>query len=290
MVSLQTIRIITKGYWPLPEFSKINFCGKWLKLTLVKKGEKQAKYGIKQAKIWQKEQKSAIKLKNIPIILEASITKALPKKLIATVGGKRHILSRWIGGLYSNLNPRSLSHLRFFYDSIAPIYRYHVEPERKHQLAAFVDFIPAGSRVLDASAGDCTFAKAAGKKFITTNADISKNMLALAGKKIKKQNKFVASASKLPFANRSFDALVHTFSNIHSLDRKKFFLEFWRVLKPHGILLYHPVKSPGEQWPKNFVEKTISALHSAGFSSVQRISTESKGKKKTTLVFYLAKK
>ncbi len=287
---MANFRIVTHGYWPLPMFSSINLAGKWRKVAIIEKGEKQAKYGIKQLKIGQKAQKSAIKLKNSPIILESSITKALPKKLIAMVGSSRFILSRWIGGIYSNINPRSLSHLRFFYDSIAPIYKYHVEPERKHQLAAFVNFIPPKAKVLDASAGDCSFAIVAKNKLDVHCSDISGGMLALSGGRIKKSKKFVASASKLPFASSSFDAVVHTFSNIHSLDRKKFFLEFFRVLKSSGTLLYHPVKSPGEQWPENFVEKTIHALKLAGFSSVQRISAESKGGKKTALVFYLAKK
>ena len=284
------ITIITKGYWPLPKFAKINFDGKWHKLEAIELGEKQAKYAIKPLKMGIKLQKRGVKSGKHPIILESSITKALPKKLVIFVGNHRFILSRWIGGIYSNINPRSLSHLKFFYDSIAPIYKYHVEPERKHQLAAFVDFIPPKAKVLDASAGDCSFAIVAKNKLDVYCSDISKGMLALSGSKISEKRKFVASASKLPFASSSFDALVHTFSNIHSLDRKRFFAEFARVLKPNGLLLYHPVKSPGEQWQKNFVEKTIAALHSAGFSAVNRISTESKGKKKTTLVFYLAHK
>jgi len=281
VVRLQTIGIITKGYWPLPDFASANISGKWQKMMAVKKEEKSAEYSIKS-------DKTSRKTKSFPIILEASITKALPKKIIATIGSRRFVLSRWIGGIYSNLNPHNLSHLRFFYDSIAPIYCYHVEPERKSQLAAFLEFIPANAKILDASAGNCSLAIVAGKKYDFTNADISKGMLSLSGKKISKNKKVVASASKLPFANSSFDCVVHTFSNIHSLDRKKFFLEFFRVLKPNGTLLYHPVKSPGGQWQKNFVEKTIAVLHKAGFSLVRRISTESKGKKKTTLVFYLA--
>jgi ubiquinone/menaquinone biosynthesis C-methylase UbiE len=272
------IRISTPGYWPLPKFAKINFGGKWLALKPLKLGEKEAEYSIAAAK------------SPSFVTLESSITKALPKKLIMRSGKKRISLSRWIGGIYSNISPRSLSQLRLFYDSIAPIYKFHVEPERKHQLAAFLEFIPLHAKTLDASAGDCTLAIAAGKGYDFTCADISEGMLSLAGNKMKKSKKIVASASKLPFQNSSFDCVVHTFSNIHSLDRNKFFREFHRVLTPGGVLLYHPVKSPGEQWPKNFVEKTMAALHSAGFADARRVSTESKGKKKTTLVFYLARK
>lgn len=273
------ILIRTPGYWPLPKFRRISFGGKWAKLAAKTLGEKSAEYA------------AAAPSKRGIIVMESSITKALPKKIIALFGRKRAVLSRWIGGIYSSANPRNISHLRLFYNSIAPIYNYHVEPERKHQLAAFVDFIPAGSSVLDASAGDCMFARAAKNKFDLYCSDLSEGMLNLRDKKqIPPRKTAVASASNLPFPAHSFDAVVHTFSNIHSLDRKKFFREFFRVLKVGGALLYHPVKSPGEQWPKDFVEKSIAALRFAGFSDVRRVSTESKGKKKTALVFYLAKK
>ena len=64
-----------------------------------------------------------------------------------------------------------------------------------------------------------------------------------------------------------------------------------RVLRPGGILLYHPVKAPGEQWPKNFEEKVRVAMRKAGFMHIERRAVESLGKKKkTTLVVYLADK
>jgi len=213
----------------------------------------------------------------------------LPKKIILFSGRQRVVLSRWLGGIYSNANPRSISQMRSFYNAIAPIYKFHVEPERKFQLAAFLPFLPPEGRVLDASAGDCTFAKVAGKKFDVWCSDISEKMLALRPKTFSKNKVFVASASRLPFKPSSFDAIVHTFSNIHCLDRK-FFAEFFRLLAPGGILLYHPVKGAGEQWPKNFVSKTFFALRSSGFSQISRKSAESLGRKKSTLIFYLARK
>ena len=276
------IHIITKGYWPLPRFVKM-WDGEWNELT----EKHRAENGKSVACSIDGHMKDS-KL----IIIEAEITKALPKKIIATIGGsrpRRFVLSRWMGGIYSNANGRNLGQLRAFYDAIAPIYRYHVEPEREGQLAALVPFIPAGSRVLDASAGDCTFAKSAEERRMGLEIwcnDISEKMLGLRGAGIADSRISIGSASGLKFPARSFDAVVHTFSNIHSLD-KRFFRSFNRVLRPGGLLLYHPVKAPGEQWPKDFPARVEKELVNAGFERVERKSVESLGKrKKTTLVFY----
>ncbi len=282
-MGVRRIRIITKGYWPLPKFVKVWQAG-WKKLKAAKMKEKEAEYSFDGL---------TGQTKTHPfIILESRITKALPKKIIVFVEPhhSRFVLSRWMGGIYSNVNGRRLNQLRAFYDAIAPIYRYHVEPEREKQLEAFVHLIPAGSRVLDASAGDCRFAKAAGRKLDVWCNDISKKMLELRDRKaIPASHISVSSASNLPFPSSSFDAVVHTFSNVHSLDKKLFF-EFHRVMRAGGVLLYHPVKAPGEQWPKEFVAKVERAMRAAGFGRVERKAVESLGKKKTTLVCYLAYK
>ena len=281
-----TIHILTKGYWPLPRFVKM-WNGKWYEIS-----ENHREENGKSVVCSSFGNDKYSKL----VIIEAEITKALPKKIIATIGGphpRRFVLSRWMGGIYSNASGRNLGQLREFYDAIAPIYKYHVEPERAGQLAALVPFIPPGSTVLDASAGDCTFAKAAEEQKtgleICCN-DISEKMLGLRGAGIPPSRISVGSASRLKFPAASFDAVVHTFSNIHSLD-KKFFRSFNRVLRPGGLLLYHPVKAPGEQWPKDFPHQVESAMKKAGFAHVDRKTVESFGKrKKTTLVFYLARK
>lgn len=286
-MGVRRIRVITPGYWPLPKFVKL-WQGGWKKLKDAKMKEKEAEYSFDRSTT----RASAHSF----VILESKITKALPKKIIVSIWQAGHdgahptrlVLSRWMGGIYSNANGRRLNQLRAFYDAIAPIYRYHVEPEREKQLEAFVHLIPAGSKVLDASAGDCRFAKAAGRKLDVWCNDISEEMLNLRDKKAIPASRIsVSSASRLPYPASSFDAVVHTFSNVHSLD-KKFFRSFHRVLRPGGLLLYHPVKAPGEQWPKDFSGKVERALRGAGFVSVERKAVESLGKKKTTLVAYLA--
>ncbi len=277
---MRSIRIATKGYWPLPRFSRIH-SGGWARLEAKALGPKEADYAFSSRR----------PLSPAMIILEAEITHALPKKIIASAGRRRFVLSRWIGGLYSNANGRSLSSLRAFYDAIAPRYRYHVEPERLRQLSALADalrpLLPPGARILDASAGDCTFVRAASPGFEVWCNDISPKMLALRPKSVPPSRVFVSSASRLPFPPSSFDALIHTFSNSHSLDRR-FFGSFFRVLKAGAPLLYHPVKAPGEQWPKDFPQKTFASLHAAGFQRAARHVAHSTGKKSSTLVFYIA--
>lgn len=223
------------------------------------------------------------------MILESRICKALPKKLICTLNSRRYILSRFIGGLYCTKST-SLKAQKQLYDSIAQIYQFHADTNRVVQLKEFLPFLKKGSRVLDASAGDCRFAKAARGRFNLYCSDISKNMLNLRPKGlIQKDHIAVCSASNLPFQHSFFDAVVHTFSNQYAWD-KRFFKEFLRVLKPHGILLYHPVKSAGEQWPKDHFQKIQADLKAAGYVQIQKRSVYCKGKKKTTLVFFLAQK
>ncbi len=282
---MSSIIIRTPGYWPLPKFVKLHDGKKWMKLKANKLEEKEGEY----------ETPSAIPpiSPSSILILETSITKALPKKIHLYLGKRRFVLSRWIGGLYSNLkSSSSQTKVRAFYDAIAPLYTYHVEPGRANQLAVFLDFIPPHAKVLDASAGDCTFAKAASKTRPDLEvwcSDISKGMLGLGKNIVPTSHLVISSASRLPFPAHSFDALLHSFSNLHPSDRK-FFLSFARVLKKNGLLLYHPVKAPGEQWPKDMEKKTKKALLGAGFLSVEKTTAHSAGPKHSTLVFYRAHK
>ncbi|MDE1798225.1 MAG: methyltransferase domain-containing protein, partial [Candidatus Micrarchaeota archaeon] len=193
-------------------------------------------------------------------------------------------------GLYSNCPPASISQVRLFYQAIAPAYRRHVEPSRAHQLAAFVPLFAPGSRVLDASCGDGTFAKMAGKKLKVWCNDLSPAMLALIPRRLAPPSRrSVSSASRLPHPAASFDGVLHSFSNLHSFDRRAF-ASFFRVLRNGGLLAYHPVKAPGERWPPHFHARTLAALRKAGFHSVESKWLESAGKKKTRLRVYLARK
>ncbi len=296
---MPSLLIRTPGYWPLPEFVQFHDGKKWMKLKAGKKmGEKEAEYKAREAVLAPISNSSFF-------VLEASITKALPKKIHLHMGRRRFVLSRWIGGLYSNLRSGSSQRaVRSFYDSIAARYRRHVEPGRDKQLLALAKELdnalqnragapapgrPPKAKILDVSAGDCTFAKVSRGRFDVFCLDISQKMLALGAKAVPKNRRFVSSASRPPFPLSSFDAVVHTFSNLHPSDRK-FFRSFHRVLKPGGLLLYHPVKAPGEQWPKAMAEKTEAALRLAGFSSAEKKSVQAAGKKRSTLAFYMARK
>jgi len=286
------IHIRTPGYWPLPKFVSIYDGAEWQALSPIKLGEKEGEY----------EGEGPARADRSPpdfFILEAAITKALPKKIHLQIGAqkRRIVLSRWIGGLYSNLrSSASQKEVRSFYDAIASRYKYHVEPGRDKQLlalaTALAPLLPKNAKVLDASAGDCTFAKAAkeaGLDFEVFCSDISPEMLELRDKTIVPASRIaVAPASRLPYPASSFDAVVHTYSNIHPSD-KKMFRSFLRVLKEGGLLLYHPVKAPGEQWPKKFEEKVGKSMRAAGFATVERRIAHAKGaRRQTMLTFYVA--
>ena len=290
---MPSIRILTPGYWPLPKFVSLHAGKKWMKLKAKKLEEKEAEYEIRETA------RSSSGL----FILEAEITKALPKKIHIFLGRHRLVLSRWIGGLYSNLRSSSSQRaVRSFYDAISSRYSCHVEPGRASQLAVFLAYMPRASKVLDASAGDCAFAKEAARQRPDLDvwcSDISGGMLELGGEPapgprgrpvaVPIARRFVSSASRLPFPPSSFDVVLHSFSNLHPSDRK-FFCSFARVLKTGGLLIYHPVKAPGEQWPKEMEAKTKQALLASGFSCAERKSASCTGPKHSTLVFYRAAK
>ncbi|HQT44522.1 MAG TPA: hypothetical protein PLO51_00950, partial [Candidatus Micrarchaeota archaeon] len=113
--------IFTRGYWPLPSFNYIYFSGKWRPAGGKKITEKM----------------SGLQLPASPkglVILEAKIGKALSKKIYLQAGrGKKNLLSRWFGGLYSNADTRSPRQVMEYYDAIASRYEFNTEPEREKQ-------------------------------------------------------------------------------------------------------------------------------------------------------------
>ncbi len=291
--------IFTKGYWPLPRFTDIYFSGRWRPAGGKKINEKM----------------SGLPLSSNPtglVILEAKIGKALSKKIYLQSGGKKILLSRWFGGLYSNADTRSPRQVMEYYDAIASRYEFNTEPEREKQLETIAihakSSLPAHAKILDASAGRCLFAKVAGKHGMdVTSMDISRNMLGIgkdtdpkagnAGTKTmyagaKSRNygsKVQGSIMSPPFSEGEFDCVVHLFSNLLSYDRKAF-PKFHKILKHGGILVYLPVKSPGEQWLLNWREKTMARLAACGFEKIEKISLPSIGKKKSVLTFIQARK
>lgn len=291
------ISFLTKGYWPLPPLQNVYLGGKWEKLTNAKTtagNEKITKFTvishnfsglvIAEAKLGKALSKK--------IYLLAGNNKTAGKKTIAgknkIAGNKKILLSRWIGGLYSNCSTRKVNEVRELYNAIASRYSHHTEPERKSQLSTIASTLPKNSLVLDASAGTCLFAQAAKKYCLRVLCmDLSHKML--AQRKNKKEYAIVSSAAKAPFPPSSFDAIVHLFSNLLPYD-KTLFPKFRTLLRPHGMLLYHPVKSPGEQWLPDWREKTLARLRVAGFSKVSLRSLPSKGKKKSILTFFWAQK
>lgn len=273
------IRFFTKGYWPLPPLQNVYAGGNWEKLTFSRNTACNEK-----SKVFSANSNSFFGL----IIAEAKLGKALSKKIYLVAGKRKILLSRWIGGLYSNCSTKKVSQVREFYNAIASRYSYHTEPERKAQLSTIASALPRNSLVLDASAGTCLFSQVAKKSSLRVVCmDLSHAML--AQRKNKKEYAIACSAAKAPFPPRSFDAIVHLFSNLLPYD-KTLFSKFHSLLRPHGVFIYHPVKSPGEQWLPNWREKTLLRLRAAGFSKASIRSIPSMGKKKSVLTFFWAQK
>lgn len=94
-----------------------------------------------------------------------------------------------------------------------------------------------GSRLLDSGCGEGYYTAAVrealhreGRQVEIAGIDISKNAVQLAAKKAKSVTFAVASAHRLPVADHSVDLLWSCFSPVAGE-------EFWRVLKPRGLLV-----------------------------------------------------
>jgi len=120
---------------------------------------------------------------------------------------------------------------------------------RMERLIAHSAGIGAGSRVLDVGCGmggpACHLAAVTGAALvgITPNAEqagLARGLAARAG--LGGRVKFArAVAGALPFADRSFDAVLFFESPCHFPDRRRFFAEAARVLRPGGTVA-------GEDW------------------------------------------
>ncbi|MFA5106464.1 MAG: methyltransferase domain-containing protein [Candidatus Micrarchaeia archaeon] len=270
--------IFTRGYWPLPVFKSAYANGKWHAAASRKTSPKEASMELPK------------RLSGV-VVLEARIGKALSKKICLKSGGKNILFSRWFGGLYSNASTRSPSQVREYYNAIAARYEHNTEPEREKQLETIAihlkKILPKNASVLDASAGRCLFARVAKKHgLVVTSMDISEKMLSSNGWRGKK---VLGSITRPPFAKGSFDCVVHLFSNLLSYDRKAF-PAFHSMLAKGGVLVYLPVKSPGEQWLPGWREKAMARLEGSGFEKMEKISIPSIGRKKSVLTFIQARK
>lgn len=127
------------------------------------------------------------------------------------------------------------------YDEIAEEYAQKISEKDPGDVYKWVEtYLKKGSSVLDAgcAAGRDSHILSS-KGYEVTGIDLSKNLLAIAKREHPDITFQYVDVRKLPFKNESFDA-VWSLAVIHHLtkdDMKKALYEFFRVLKPNGVVI-----------------------------------------------------
>jgi ubiquinone/menaquinone biosynthesis C-methylase UbiE len=122
--------------------------------------------------------------------------------------------------------------LRDMFDRVAPTWDARLRAEHLDALRLALDGLPAPERVLDVGTGTGVAAIALARWFPdadVTGLDLSPGMVAEAERKGGRVRFVVGDASRLPFADSSFDVVV-------LVNAIPFFDEIARVLVPGGIV------------------------------------------------------
>lgn len=102
-----------------------------------------------------------------------------------------------------------------------------------------------GKHLLDAGCGTGWFsARAVQKGAKVTSLDLGPNLLNQVKKKCK-STRVIGSVLKIPFPKNTFDVVVSSEVIEHTPDPTKALAEFYRVLKPGGVLV---VTTPNKRW------------------------------------------
>jgi len=109
---------------------------------------------------------------------------------------------------------------------------------RKKAIKEALKFLPKNPKTLDVACGSGDMI-AEWKKYTNNiiGLDASKGMLKVAKKRFPNINFYQGLAQKLPFEAESFDCLSISFGLRNVVEIQKAISEFYRVLKPNGILL-----------------------------------------------------
>ncbi len=121
----------------------------------------------------------------------------------------------------------------------------------KKELDGFIKLLPKKAKILDVGCGTGHIADYLSKKgFYVTGVDLSKTMLGIARKRAKKAKFRSMDIRKLKFRNRSFDAIISSFSLIHlnSKECSRALLSFSRILKKDGLLFLGLIEGKGSEF------------------------------------------
>lgn len=196
------------------------------------------------------------------------------------------------------------------YDKIAQAYTKEFFEDKVDikYLDKFLSLLPRKAKILDVGCGPGNFTKYFLEKgFSTEGIDLSTEMLKIARKMVPKSTFKVMDMRKLKYPHKSFDGLCIAYSLYHvpSNQTTCVLKEFYRVLKPRGIMILMLQKGKGEgiipepfdpkrkMFFKYFQEKEIkNLLKKSGF----KIVYEAKRKPRSGLelkrmkLFFIARK
>ena len=115
--------------------------------------------------------------------------------------------------------------------------------KNNQELAFFTSLLPEQGKVLDAGcgAGEPVAKYLVADGFRVTGIDVSKRMLALAKQQVPQGEFLEGDITNLNFPEASFDGVVCLYTIWHISKRKHelVFQNFYRVLKPGGILFFN---------------------------------------------------
>jgi len=132
--------------------------------------------------------------------------------------------------------------IQHHYDSIADVYDHHYDHQRGrsyhiHISSQLMRPLPRGGRLLDIGCGTGLFVE----KFIKNGGtavglDISGKMISRAHHRCPTSEFILGTGEKLPFDDRSFDAVASLLAFSYVKDPDAMLSESYRVLKPGGVI------------------------------------------------------
>ncbi len=167
------------------------------------------------------------------------------------------------------------------YNKIAASYYSHRDLNKFNgELDKFIDLLPKNGHVLDVGcgAGIPTGKYLVSRGLKVTGIDISDTMLEMARKNVPEGNFINKDMNKLDFNENSFDGIISVYALFHvpKKNHPNIFKQFFKILKPGGILLINTGTSESEGLSKFFGEsmfwsnydpkKTLEIVKSVGFS------------------------
>ncbi len=193
-----------------------------------------------------------------------------------------------------NKDPRDI--VREGYDEIAEHYddwsRPSSELSNEDEFDEFLSHLESGSHILDVGCGSGVVTRYLIEKgYQVTGIDISQKMLDLAKHRVPEATFKIGDMTKLEFDDSSFNGIVSTYAVFHipRSEHSKLFLDFRRILKKRGVLLFSVGANPEGTdgvwdwdvgngvpmfWSFYSPEKTVELLKSADFEIIFERSVE----------------